>query len=68
MHMYTHMYNYINSNITTTARTTNTDNPKYYNNKYDSSEDCSPLGLRKSGACAAVSLGRLTLVEGGVVL
>ena len=25
------------------------------------------LGLRKLGACAAVSLGRLTLVEGGAV-
>ena len=32
------------------------------------SVDSAVLGLRKLGACAAVSVGRLTLVEGGAVL
>ncbi len=31
------------------------------------SEDSAVLGLRKFGACSAVSVGRLTLVEGGLV-
>ncbi len=31
------------------------------------SEGSAVLGLRKFGACSAVSVGRLTLVEGGLV-
>ncbi len=31
------------------------------------SEGSDVLGLRKFGACSAVSVGRLTLVEGGLV-
>ena len=31
------------------------------------SEFSAVLGLRKFGACSAVSVGRLTLVEGGLV-
>ncbi len=31
------------------------------------SEGSAVLGLRKFGACLAVSVGRLTLVEGGLV-
>ena len=34
---------------------------------YTASVGPAVLGLRKLGACAAVSLGRLTLVEGGAV-
>ncbi len=30
------------------------------------SEGSAVLGLRKFGACSAVSVGRLTLVEGGL--